>query len=511
MAKIKAVAYYRMSDHKQTESIGDQRKAVEAYAKKNGYRIIREYVDEGISGWKTEQRLAFQRMMGDVDFGDFQAVLCWDQDRFSRFTAIEANHHWHLLNKAGVHIATVSQGRLDFNDFGGWLVASVAQHGKAEYCRDLSRNVCRGMLEKRKDGYWFGQAPYGYAVEGGKLTPGNPDHIAIVQRIFKMRAAGYGTHLIAKALDEDGLKTGRGKKWKSQSIRCIIERPAYVGDSVIGKFSEGKFNRLAAEPITIRDAHPAIVDRETFERANAVPIVSQAANGRGGADGARLSGLITCGVCGAPMYSLTQKNNNSYLYRCANYSEGTRRKGRKCGHCAVDRQRIEKTVFDCVVGSLLDNRPRLEKAIKAELAKRKDGVSSVDKRHVEKQLAKLDSQIEQAVSRMLLIDDEDIADAKKAVRRLRDERERVAAMLSEAETPALPAAKEIIDDLRTFDETLRSADPKTARHAIAQLVAGVVCDFERDEEKSTPKRKRYNFLGAEVFLRDASESTKEGR
>ena len=83
---IPAVAYYRMSSDKQEASIEDQQTAVMQYAADNGYRIIRDYRDEGISGWKSEQRKGFQKLIADAtDRGDFQAVLCWDQDRFSRF------------------------------------------------------------------------------------------------------------------------------------------------------------------------------------------------------------------------------------------------------------------------------------------------------------------------------------------------------------------------------------------------------------------------------------------
>src|SRR5947209_4391932 len=90
---IWVVAYYRMSDDKQEASIPAQRAEVQAYAAKHGYRIIREYVDKGISGDATEQRLEFQQMLRDAtDKGDFQAVLCWDQDRFGRFDPLEAGY-----------------------------------------------------------------------------------------------------------------------------------------------------------------------------------------------------------------------------------------------------------------------------------------------------------------------------------------------------------------------------------------------------------------------------------
>jgi site-specific DNA recombinase len=198
--RIPAAAYYRMSSDKQDRSIDEQREEVRRYAQENGYEIACEYWDEAISGWKAEQRAGFQRLIADAQKGSFQAVLCWDQDRFSRFPVLEANHYWYLLDKAGVHIATVAQGRLDLDDLGGWLKASVTQHGKAEYCRDLSRNTVRGMRERRLKGIWSGRPPYGYRRgEDGKLDLGDPAEVAIVREIFQMRQDGMGFKRIARS------------------------------------------------------------------------------------------------------------------------------------------------------------------------------------------------------------------------------------------------------------------------------------------------------------------------
>ena len=116
-ATVTAVAYYRMSSDKQEASIPAQREAVETYADQQGYRIIREYLDEGISGDATEKRRGFQRMIGEAADGDFQAILVWDQDRFGRFDSVEAGHWIYPLRKAGVCLVTVAQGRIDWNDF----------------------------------------------------------------------------------------------------------------------------------------------------------------------------------------------------------------------------------------------------------------------------------------------------------------------------------------------------------------------------------------------------------
>ena len=59
---ILVVVYYRCSSKQQELSIDQQRAEVEAYCKKKGYSIIREYIDEGKSASKdAEKRLCFRR------------------------------------------------------------------------------------------------------------------------------------------------------------------------------------------------------------------------------------------------------------------------------------------------------------------------------------------------------------------------------------------------------------------------------------------------------------------
>jgi DNA invertase Pin-like site-specific DNA recombinase len=120
-ALIPAAIYLRMSSDEQTCSIPAQRTAVQEYAEKNGYEIVAEYADSAISGWKSDERKEFKRLIQDADGGKFKAVLVWDQDRFSRFEVLEANHYWYLLDRAGVHLASVAQGRINFADLGEWL------------------------------------------------------------------------------------------------------------------------------------------------------------------------------------------------------------------------------------------------------------------------------------------------------------------------------------------------------------------------------------------------------
>lgn len=77
MVATTAVAYYRMSSDDQEDGIEQQRKEVEAFAKRNGYTIVEEYVDEGKSGSKDiEKRFEFARMLSDAKVATWKHILC---------------------------------------------------------------------------------------------------------------------------------------------------------------------------------------------------------------------------------------------------------------------------------------------------------------------------------------------------------------------------------------------------------------------------------------------------
>lgn len=80
----KAVAYYRYSSDRQTEqSIEGQQRVCREFAKNNGYEIIQEYADRAITG-KTDKRPAFLEMVESAKKGDFDTVIVYKLDRFSR-------------------------------------------------------------------------------------------------------------------------------------------------------------------------------------------------------------------------------------------------------------------------------------------------------------------------------------------------------------------------------------------------------------------------------------------
>lgn len=81
---MNAVIYARYSSHNQHEtSIEGQLKVCYEYCERNGYTIIGEYIDRAMSG-TTDNRPQFLQMIEDASKKQFQYVIVYQLDRFSR-------------------------------------------------------------------------------------------------------------------------------------------------------------------------------------------------------------------------------------------------------------------------------------------------------------------------------------------------------------------------------------------------------------------------------------------
>ena len=224
------VLYLRMSDERQEHSIPAQREELCRYAEKHGYKILREYLDEAISGDDTRRRVGFLRMREDAQQGEFSVVLCWDQDRFGRFDPIEGGHWILPFRDAGVRLETIAQGKIDWNDFAGRLIYLVQQEGKHAYLRDLSRNVTRGFLNSAKNGRGGtgGRAPWGYKQHNGEIVV-DPEWAALIRRIYNEYLKATGSiRGVANLLNDEGVLTPLGNRWNTTNVRDVLTNRKYT-------------------------------------------------------------------------------------------------------------------------------------------------------------------------------------------------------------------------------------------------------------------------------------------
>jgi site-specific DNA recombinase len=338
-----------MSDERQEHSIPAQRQELLKYAEKHGYKVLREYLDEAISGDDTGRRVGFLRMREDAQQGQFSVVLCWDQDRFGRFDPIEGGYWILPFRDAGVRLETIAQGKIDWNDFAGRLIYLVQQEGKHAYLRDLSRNVTRGFLNAAKDGRGGtgGRAPTGYKQQGGEVLV-DEEWAETVRLIFSAYLKpGASLCSVVDLLNGRGILTARGQRWRRSSVRNILTNRKYTGAFVRFHYRAGKYHaiqdgeiiprkktdaREELEPMVVEDHHEPIIDKRTFERVQRKLALQQKRTAHRTGHQYVFTGLLRCGDCGGPMGGTPTWGGNPrktyYVYRCRAFHE----KGRSTCH-----------------------------------------------------------------------------------------------------------------------------------------------------------------------------------
>ena len=263
-----AALYARVSSDRQDVdlSVAAQMRALRDYAEKNGYVVVREYIDEAESG-RIADRPQFSKMIDEASKPNapFQEILVW---KFSRFTRKRehAVAFKSMLRRRGVRVVSITEHADDTPT--GKLMEAIIESVDEFYSENLAQEVMRGLREAASRGFWVAsRVPYGYEkvmVQDGakkrpKLEPVEGE-ANLVQRMFNMAEAGRSVLDIVKTLNSEGIPSPRGKRWSKTVVHTILRNETYTGALVWGVAAKDK-----AEPIRVDDAFPAIVSKGTFE------------------------------------------------------------------------------------------------------------------------------------------------------------------------------------------------------------------------------------------------------
>jgi DNA invertase Pin-like site-specific DNA recombinase len=509
---MNVVLYLRMSTDRQEASIPQQREECAKHARKLGYSIIREYIDEGISGDATRKRKAFQKMIADAQAGGFDRILCFDQDRFGRFDMIEAGSWIMPLREAGVSLETIAQGVIDWNDFAGRLTYAVAQEGKHQFLRDLSRNALRGQIARVRqgDGMYGAAAPYGYRRETTivgrsritKLVP-NPIEAAVVRKIFECYTASGGTLLaVGQMLNREKIPSpSRRSKWHRNAVRRILRNRTYAGDYVWGQTMSGRYNVRVGEDIVVRRGAmkttkndpivhegilPAIVTREQFDRVQELLGQRQKATRRPGS-AKPLSGLIVCGCCGSPMHV------NFSDYRCSrsvDFGDGQRctvpiARGMPLMHSIAEQ--LQKAVL--APKPLAAIKKKLEALVKAE----QNGNGRDTTATLAREIEHLEKQIAEGIARIPMLPKGLVPEFAKQLDSIRAERDQLTRQRQKACTAKQGGrlaienrVAEAIAAAYGLRQTLAAGDPAAVNEGLRKFGVRVYFDASRARVEVDP-------------------------
>lgn len=367
------ILYERLSreDERENESISieNQKSYLEEYAIRNSFTNFIHLTDDGWSGTRWD-RPGFLQMMDKVERGGVGQILIKDMSRLGR-DHLRVGLFLEQLREQGVRLIAVAegidtaQGEDDFMPFRN-IIAEW-------HARDTSRKIraifgARTAAGKRVTG----ALPYGYLHDPNDRQQWILDEEAapIVKRIFHGIIGGKTITQIAEELTAEkvltpaahwrniGEKTSMGAtpadpaKWSAATIIVILKKEEYMGWKVLNKTGTDSYKSKKRQPtpdnkLIFKDAHPAIVDEETWNIVQRLRETKRVREKVGGEPNP-LTGVLYCADCGHKMYHKQGKQDPSHKphneYCCSSYRHYTR----SCTMHYIRVEVIEKLVLETI-------------------------------------------------------------------------------------------------------------------------------------------------------------------
>ena len=328
----------------ESNSISNQKRILETYARQNGFSNLKWYTDDGYSG-ANFQRPGFQAMLADIEAGKVGTVIVKDMSRLGRNYLQVGMYTEMIFPQKNVRFIAINdgvdsaQGENDFaplrNIFNEWLV------------RDTSKKIKAVKRSKGMSGKPITSKPvYGYLMDEEENFIIDEEAAPVVRQIYSLCLAGNGPTKIARMLTEQQIPTpgtleyrrtgstrryhpGYECKWATNTVVHLLENWEYTGclvnfktEKVSYKLKHSVENPPEKQAV-FENHHEPIIDRETWERVQELRKQRKRPNRYD--EVGLFSGILFCADCGSVMYQQryqTDKRKQD-CYICGSYKKRT--------------------------------------------------------------------------------------------------------------------------------------------------------------------------------------------
>ena len=328
----------------ESNSISNQKRILETYARQNGFSNLKWYTDDGYSG-ANFQRPGFQAMLADIEAGKVGTVIVKDMSRLGRNYLQVGMYTEMIFPQKNVRFIAINdgvdsaQGENDFaplrNIFNEWLV------------RDTSKKIKAVKRSKGMSGKPITSKPvYGYLMDEEENFIIDEEAAPVVRQIYSLCLAGNGPTKIARMLTEQQIpppgtleyrRTGSTRryhpgyecKWATNTVVHLLENREYTGclvnfktEKVSYKLKHSVENPPEKQAV-FENHHEPIIDRETWERVQELRKQRKRPNRYD--EVGLFSGILFCADCGSVMYQQryqTDKRKQD-CYICGSYKKRT--------------------------------------------------------------------------------------------------------------------------------------------------------------------------------------------
>lgn len=303
---MNCLLYARVSTDKQAQkdlSIPAQIAAMKEYARRNHWKVVGHFTDEGESA-KTADRPELKRLIQHCkEKKDIDAVIVHKIDRLARnlidYATIKA-----ILKQKGIKLISVSEP-FDDNPIGHLLeniIASISEW----YSANLGEEIKKANFAKLKKGEWPNKPPLGYKSVKGKdrRIKHLPDQKTslIVRQAFELFSTGnYSLSTLSEEMHARGLKTKYGRIYSSEAVKKLLTRRFYIA-------------RLEWKGKEYKGKHKPIIPHRLFYQVQEVLKRRSIDTGEKGKLDFLLRGIAYCKVCGQKLTGEIHPRGS--YYRC---------------------------------------------------------------------------------------------------------------------------------------------------------------------------------------------------
>lgn len=342
--------YIRLSredgDKQESESIGNQRSILQRYIKENNLTLVKEYVDDGVSG-TTFDRPGFKEMLKDIENRAINMVITKDLSRLGRDYITVGEYTEKYFPSNNIRYVALNDGIDTYIDSTNNDITPFKAIMNDMYAKDISKKIRSVLKEKQKQGEYMCSIPaYGY-----KRHPTIKNKLIIdeqvrdiVEKIFDMYVNGHGSVEIVNFLNKNKYLSPTGYRktrlvqdenkidfnWNEVTVCNMLKNEVYIGNTVQNKrsiisYKVKKFRTVDKEEhIRVENTHEAIIDKDTFDKVQCI-IEKRGTNTKLKYD-YLLRGLLYCYHCKRKLQIVLKKNSKrqakSHPYIvCSDYKE----------------------------------------------------------------------------------------------------------------------------------------------------------------------------------------------
>jgi site-specific DNA recombinase len=293
---MRAVGYFRepsraaVRPQGRPEGIGGQNSRFLDYCEEQGFEVATTFAEEsGSTGGPAFSQLIEYLKRPEKGFMMVIApspVTLADDPVVAAARCLQVEHLG-----AQLQFMDVEAGR------NGDALASIMDTWASSHNEEIREKVRSALRRKAVRGEVLGRPPYGYKVGPRNRLDVVDDEAVVVRYIFKLYLhEGLGIRLIARRLNEEGLRTRRNRPWSMVSIRDILRNRAYLGT----------YQRLG---VRVPGTHTALVSPDDFRRVQERLSERRTNYSPRNVQGFLLSGMVYCASCDNRMIGVSRRQS----------------------------------------------------------------------------------------------------------------------------------------------------------------------------------------------------------